>query len=282
MTMQKFLWIIIFFLTIVVLAALILAMYGQYELLTQPSGAIDAQKYSLLPGVTVSTGVLIAVLSFVRERQKTTLERQRHASEVLLSIVKDGFQTVIKLLSDQNNDRMVWVRAARTLRRAIELKDQITSEEYQLAYKLEEERARNDLYMVLTVQDAKTKSRNPLPPQFFYGIDDWATTKTLDDAAIKASSVIKAYSVTIDSVPPQPTLQPLAVRSIIAIFEFLEYPKDYDDPLGSVGIWDENWDRLYSIDQGARRFVAHTLQKLAIGGKLHNRPKSENAEDGSR
>lgn len=173
----------------------------------------------MLPGIAVSTGVLIAAIIFVRERRKAEFERQRHVSEILLARVRDGLQTTIELLSDQNNDRMVWIRAARTLRRAMELKEQIKSEEYQVAYKLEEERARNHLNMILTVRDATTKTRSPLPPQFFYGIDDWKTTKTLDGAAISASPKIEAYSVTIDSVPPQPTLRPLSAKSVIAIFE---------------------------------------------------------------
>lgn len=278
--MQKFLSTIISFLTLVALAVLVLAIYGQYELFYQSTGGTGAQKYSLLPGVAVSTGVLIAALTFLRERQRAYVERQRHISEVLLARVEDGFQTTIKLLSDQNNDRVVWVRAARTLRRAIELKDQIKSEEYQIAYKLAEERARNDLYVVLTVQDPKTKARDPLPPQFFYGIDDWKTTKTLDDAAIKASQVVKAYSVTIDSIPPQPTMRPLAARSVIAIYEFLKYPEDFDDPLGNVPEWGEDWEASHDIDQGARRYVAHTLQKFAVNGKLHARPKADKGEGG--
>src|SRR5690606_25934553 len=101
---------------------------------------------------------------------------------VLLEQANEGFKTAIELLSDQNNSRSTWVRAARTLLQAKQLGHQIISEEYKIAYRLREERARNDLYKILTLPDAKTNGRQPLPPQFFYGIDDWKTCATLDEA----------------------------------------------------------------------------------------------------
>ena len=48
---------------------------------------------------------------------------------------------------------------------------------------------------------ARSENRRacPLPPQFFYGIADWRTCKTLDEAAIQASQKITAYAITIDN-----------------------------------------------------------------------------------
>lgn len=269
--MNKFLSTVIVVLAVVALCVLGVSIYGQFRLMTA-DGLADGQRFVLLPGIAVSAGVLIAALTFIRERAKTETERQRHVSEVLLGQASEGFKTVIELLSDLNNSRVTWLRAARTLLRAQKLGRQITSEEYKVAYRLQEERARNDLYKILTLPDEKTKGRQPLPPQFFYGIDDWRTCSTLDDAAILASDSAVAYSVTINSVPPRPNLRPLASRSVVAIFEFIEYPKDYDDPLDEVVDWDENWDRSLDVDQGARRYVAHTKLKMAVGGKLFDKP----------
>jgi hypothetical protein len=42
-----------------------------------------------------------------------------------------------------------------------------------------------------------------------------------------------------------------------------------------VPIWDTNWDQSHDIDQGARRYVAHTRQKFAVGGKLHDRSQKD-------
>lgn len=272
--MQKFLTIVIVVLAFVAVGVLAASVYGQYHLMAVEEG-VQSQRFALLPGIAVSVGVLIAALTFVRERGKTEMERRRHVSEVLLAQASEGFKTVVDLLSDQNNSRVVWVRAARTLLQTKQLGRKIHSEEYKLAYELQEERARNDLYTILTLTDDKTSGRQPLPPQFFYGIDDWRTCETLDEAAIRASQNAVAYTVTIDSVPPQPTLRPLSARSVVAIFSFVEYPKDYDDPLDDVPDWDENWDQSNDIDQGARRYVAHTKQKVAIDGKLYDTEAKE-------
>lgn len=268
--MQKFLSIVIGVLGVVALAVLGVAVFGQYQLLTTP-GTEGSQRFQLLPGIAVSAGVLIAALSFMRERAKTEVERRRHASEVLLAQASAGFKTLVELLSDQNNSRVTWIRAARTLLQAKRLGHQINSEEYKVAYQLEEERTRNELYKLLTLHDPKTNGRRPLPPQFFYGIEDWRSCRTLDEAAIRASDKVEAHSVTIDAVPPSPSSRPLVARSVVAIFSFIEYPRNYDDPLDDVVDWDENWDQSFDIDQGARRYVAHTKQKVAINGQLLDR-----------
>jgi hypothetical protein len=276
--MQKLLTTLIVILALAVLSVLVAALFGSYTLIFDPSNNLNiSQRLSLLPSIVISAGVLVAILTFARERKKQALERQRHMSEVFLERVKDGFKTVIDLLSDQNNNRATWVRAARTLLKSVELKAQISSEEYKIAYELEEERARNDLYTILSLVDKKSGARVPLPPQFFYGIDDWRTCHSLDDAAIKASSSAVVYSMTIDEVPPQAFLKPLSPKSVIAIFDFVEYPKTYNDPLKSVGDWDDNWEASHGIDQGARRYVAHTKQKVAVGGKLHDNEKKKSS-----
>ena len=249
---------------IVVLAAfafcvLCASLYGQYALWVTP-GVLDSQRFALLPGIAVSIGVLIAALTFVRERGKAETEQRRHVAEILLAQASDGFKAVVALLSDQNNNRAVWVQAARTLLQARRLGALINSAEYKIAYNLQEERARNELYHVLTLSDENSSARKPLPPQFFYGIDDWRNCDSLEDAAARTSPNPIAYQVTIDTVRPQPVLRPLAERSVAAIFDFAAFPSDYDDPLDEAPEWDENWDLAHGMDEGARRYVAHRIK----------------------
>lgn len=276
--MSRVLTIVIGGLAIVALAVLGTSIYGQYLLMASDDVG-DSQRFVLLPGIAISAGVLIAALTFLREKARADLESSRHTSEVLLKNASEGFRTVVELLSDQNNSRITWLRAARTLLQARKMGEKINSEEYRIAYKLQEERTRNELYMVLTLSDEQTMARQPLPPQFFYGIDDWRSCATLDEAALQASDSATAYRVTIDSVPPRPGLRPIATKSVVAIFEFIEYPKDYDDPLDVVVDWDTNWDRSLGIDQGARRYVAHAKQKIAVGGKLHDLSSEKGVQD---
>jgi len=271
---QKSLTTVIVLLAAVAVGVLIAAIYGEYQLWFADD---VSERFALLPGIAVSTGVLIAALTFLREKAKTEGERRRHVSEMWLAQASAGFKSAVELLSDQNNSRLTWIRAARTLLQAQRLGRQIDSKEHQVAYKLEEERARNELYKSVTVVDPKTGARQPLPPQFFYGIEDWRSDMTLDDAAIKAASKPEAFRVTIDTVPPTPGLRPLAAKSVVAIYAFVEYPKDYDDPLNDVVVeWDEHWDQSLLIDQGARRYVYHQKTTIVSNGKIHDRKVKAN------
>ncbi|MEX0899798.1 MAG: hypothetical protein WD081_03810 [Gammaproteobacteria bacterium] len=228
-------------------------------------------QWAYLPTIAISAGVLVALLSFERERRKHESENERMRSRIFLERAASAFEAVCRLLGNRNNDRMTWVRAARTLLRAVQLGKKIRDPDYKLAYELEADRARNDLYNSLTSADELTGVRSPLPPQFFYGIPDWWKYETLDEAAVKASSSINVYSMSIDKLPPQPHLKQLSPRSIVAIYDFLEYPNDYEDLLDSVDTWGDKWQDSHGVDQGARRYVAHADSTFAIDGKLHKK-----------
>ncbi|WP_119627856.1 hypothetical protein [Methylocaldum marinum] len=228
----------------------------------------------LLTAVVASSGVLVALLAFSRDREKLAREREENRSKILLEQAKAGLDEVIELLQDQNNNRVIWVRAARVLLEATALGRGIKAPEYIKAYRLYEDKTRSELYRTLSTYNEETQERDPLPPQFFYGIKDWSRPISLDDAAREASPEVRVSSVSIDSVVPEPSLKPLAAKSVVAIFEFLEYPSDYTDPLQEVQVWQVDWDRSYGPSQGARRYVAHAEVTTAVGGKLHKREKS--------
>ncbi|WP_077728891.1 hypothetical protein [Methylocaldum sp. 14B] len=225
----------------------------------------------LLTAIVASSGVLVALLAFARDREKLAREREENRSKILLEQAKAGLDEVIELLKDQNNNRVIWVRAARVLLEATALGRAIKAPEYAKAYRLYEDRIRSELYRALTVYDEETQERNPLPPQFFYGIKDWSRQISLDDAAREVSPEVRVSSVSIDSVVAEPSLKPLAAKSVVAVFEFLEYPSDYSDPLLEVEVWQGDWDSSYGPSQGARRYVAHAQATTAVGGRIHKR-----------
>lgn len=274
--MKQIISIAIWVLGIVVLATLVTSISIEALALFCPSTGFPKLSGgdSLLSSIAISSGVLIAILTFARERQKVEIEHQRHKSKVMLERSSAALDTSINLLKDKNNSRLIWVRAARMLRTAVDLRNEIKDTDYLLAYELEVDRARNELYDVLTIHSEETGERSPLPPQFFYGIKDWSDkSKTLDQAAIEASTGAEAYTLSMDELPPQAGLKPLSPRTVIAVYDFLEYPKDYKDkdPLNKVEDWDDNWEESFGAEQGARRYVTHTKIKFAVDGKLHDR-----------
>jgi hypothetical protein len=105
----------------------------------------------------------------------------------------------------------------------------------------------------------------------------------LDDVAKLASPKIVVQDVSIDKVLRKSTNRSLAEVSVVTIYDFLEYPKEYKDPLNSVTVWRGDWDFGQNIglgiDQGARRFIYHKLRHTAIDGKLYkNEIPDENIE----
>ena len=145
----------------------------------------------LLSTVVVSSGVLIAILTFSRDRGRLAREREENRSQILLEQAKAGLNEAYELLKDQNNDRVIWVRAARVLLEATALGAQIKALDFVKAYRLYEDKIRSELYLALTIYNSDTHKRDPLPPQFFYGIKDWGRSISLDDAAREASQNVR-------------------------------------------------------------------------------------------
>jgi hypothetical protein len=98
---------------------------------------------SLLSSIAISSGVLIAILTFARDRERLAREREENRSKILLDQAIDGIDEVLELLKDKNNNRVIWVRAARVLLDATSLGKQIKAPEYIKAYRLYEDKMRN-------------------------------------------------------------------------------------------------------------------------------------------
>ncbi|BBB22750.1 conserved hypothetical protein [Abyssogena phaseoliformis symbiont OG214] len=239
----------------ITIAILILAIYNIFGL--APEAIIGQSKMSSLPAIAISAGVLIASITYLSNKSSQAVTHQRKRDELYLSITRESFDEVYGLLKDKNNDRIVWVRASRLLLKTLAIKSKIQTPGILDAFKLAEERLRNELYRSLSVKSDIFSSRQPLPPQFFYGIADWKTEISLDEAAKKSSSKIEAHLVEIDKNLPEPEMAPLSAKTVIAIFDFMEFPKDYDDPLPNVEEWTDNWKDTHGIEQGAKRYIAH-------------------------
>ena len=212
--------------------------------------------------------ISITYEQFNNQKQRQDIEDTDKRSLFFFEQAKLGLEEVYDMLKDKNNDRVTWVRAARDLLRARSIGKAITVQEYQEAYRLTEEKIRHKLYLALTIYDQKTHNRNPLPPQFFYGVQNWDVVRPLDEVAKEVSQQVQVYGISIDQTVPQSNTLPLAAKSVIAIYDFLEYPTDYDDPLKTVEKWSDNWEDSSGVSEGAKRFVYHVTHNTAIGGKL--------------
>lgn len=234
---------------------------------------LDSNRLTFIPYFVVSIAVFTALLTYLREKNKLQNEKQGNQSKIFLQLAKEGLESAYDMLKDQNNNRIIWVRASRDILHSLNLAKEISTPQYVEAYRLFEEKIRHKLYLALTELDEKTGERQSLPPQFFYGVADWKDKKPLDDVAKEASSKIKVGSVSIDHIREEPNSTPLSVNSVVAIFNFMEYPTEYDDPLKKIIVWDEGWENSFGVSQGAKRFVSHFTSHTAFNGKLF--PKND-------
>jgi len=256
-------------LTLILLIALITSLAFIFE---------DTSKY--LPPLIFSTAAFIAMLTYWREHNKTIEESQRSKSELFLKLASEGLSTVYELLKDKNNNRIIWIRAARTLLESKSLSEEIKSEEFQRAYRIHEEKVRNNLYLILRTDEDNPQ---PLPPQFFFGTKDWKSGKNLDELAIETSQKFNSYNIDINSVPPEPPLDPLSEKSVCAIYDFLKYsdPDDYldKDLLQKVEPWKGGYDHIFGPHSGAARYIYHRKTKYAVGEELHKRKSEDKSSE---
>ena len=212
----KYFLVLLVLLTIIVLLALFVSLVGVF----------DEDNSNYLSSLVLSSAALIAMLTFWREHNKTALENRRSTSKFFLRRASDGLNALYELLKDQNNDRVIWIHAARTLLESVNLAKEIELEEYRHAYRLHEGQVKYKLYLMLRAYDESTYSFQPLPPQFFFGTPRWKVGEPLDDLAKEHSQKFEVHDITLDKVPIEPPLGPLSEESVWAIFDFLDYPRD--------------------------------------------------------
>jgi hypothetical protein len=257
------------------LATLTIAILNIFCLI--PEAIIEQSKMSTLSAIAISCGVMIASITYLRDRDSQVTERKKQNDEIMLRLAKEGFDETYDLLKDQNNNRVTWIRAARILYDSLGLKKEVELPQYVKAFNLAEERLRNQLYRVLQTEpnNPEESDKASLPGQFFYGAKDWKDSKlTVDEVAVNSKSPIKSYSVSIDKVTPEPKSGGLTESSVVAIYNFLKYPDEYEDPLNKIKIWEGHFDDGFGLEQGPRRYIYHKQNYIVIDGKLITLNKS--------
>jgi len=234
----------------------------------------------VIPAIAIGSGVLIAILTFQndqvksvrqrirrekedRERDKRNQEeRNRNHSQVFLERAIIGFDESVELLKIGHGqkcpepNRVTWIHAAMTLLHAQEIGSQINSPEYKKAYELEVNRTRGKLHQILQCPHHETYMMVPLPAHFFYGLLDWhnrwAKKTEIDEIAKMANN---QPSSDVDGMPTINTLK-LDPNSIVAIYDFMRFPKDFPDLVSQVIVWDKPWSEALDYDgRGAREYV---------------------------
>lgn len=131
-----------------------------------PESLIEQSKMTSLPAIAISSGVLIASITYLRDKASQAATHQRKSDELYLNLARESFDEVYGLLNDKNNDRVVWVRASRLLLKTLAIKSKVKTPDIIEAFQLAEERLRTELYRSLSVKLAGHSSRQPPGSRF--------------------------------------------------------------------------------------------------------------------
>lgn len=235
-----------------------------------------ANSRDLIAPLVAGTGVLIAVLAFIHDREKIANDRAEAKSKVLYEQAKQGLEQAYEQLEGLSQDRIVWIRAARLLVIAKSLASSITSNEYAEAYRLAAESVRARLYTKFNPKNSDGDLL-PLPPAFFFGYAEWRTSQyTLNQLAVLTATPIKVRSVSPENPVPDPCLLGLEQRSVCMVMDFLNFPSDYADPFDQIdkNIW-RGWREMIGHAQGARTYIEHRERYFLINKRLYDRESKE-------
>jgi len=267
---------IVLLLITIAIATLLIAIGNVFGLI--PACLIDQSKMSTLPAIAISSGVLIASLAYLRDKNKHDAESELKHDEFQLQITKEGLSEVYELLKDLNNSRVVWIRAARVLLSTLEIGESLNVRQCKMAYEIAKEDLRSKLHQLLHTEpeDPTQSDLESLPPQFFYGVENWRDrTLSIDEAAVQSKSKFKAYRVTLDKVTPEPKISELDSCSVVAIYDFtLSVDESFDDPLSSISVWKGDSHNYRGVKQGPAKYLEHKSRYYVVDGKLHKLKKA--------
>lgn len=213
--------------------------------------------WQTVANVATALALLVAAGAFIWQIYSHRQERRYINSSFALESARTSLDEAVKLLSDKNNDRITWIAAARILRRAVEISSKVTETVHVDVLEVQLERYRRVFGQILGFDDTHKNAA------FFYGSGN--PSADIEEAA-KESTRSKSTSR-----GETPVLKALPEGALWTIWEFAQYPKDYEDPIKErfpdqqfAGPGMLLWPGLYD-------YLKHIREYRSANGKLIQR-----------
>jgi hypothetical protein len=161
----------------------------------------------------------------------------------------NAYDEAVKLIED-NNDRVKWVAAGRSLEHAKMLSSLVSEDSHKRALEVKQLIYRRRFYEIL----------HDKPAVFFYGAKD--CTVSLNAAAANSS---------------KSPLSDLSEKSIRSVWEAAQFPDDYQETLDK-NFSSEDTDKLICIYPELHKFIEHKRRYIALSGRLLDRTTKEYIE----
>jgi len=231
----------------------------------------DAQSHSinklqLMGALAILLSAFIASMSVMKSIKHSDEHKESENSiknsKFYLDNLVDGLEVVYNLLKDGNNNRVIWIEAARTLENTLNLRKKVTEPSHQEILEIRLMKYRHLFYKLFTTGE----NHDSLPTSFFSGIKEWKSTTDITKAMKQATSEIEAQVITEFAVPESPSLLYLTPSSIMSIYNFIKFPDTYEDPLDKFPSLKEiNIDEYFKdmgYATGAKEYIRYLKKSI--------------------
>lgn len=203
----------------------------------------------------VATGLLgsiLGVTNFWRDRDRRREDEEEKRSQFHLDACRKGYESARMLLADDNNDRATWIQAGRALKHAQALAKGVTRDEHKRLLELYRIEYRGFFFRALQK-----------PATFFYGAKE--TSIPIQQAAAESTAPETGLNRTITS-----TLKELSPKSMFAVWEAAQWPRDYVDPLDAE-FEEAQVGQLMAIFPGVHEFLDYRRNWSSASGRVRPR-----------
>lgn len=188
--------------------------------------------------------------AFRKQNEQAAKESAEKRSQFYLDSCVGAYARAQSLLEDGNNDRDTWIAAGRALKHAKQLATDVTVDAHLRVLELERLMYRGFFHKLLQSKTAAS----------FYGARVGSTFGNLDEAA-RASSL-------------HSEIGQLDERSLYAVWEAAQWPRDYEDPLNRTFSPEER-EHLGILFPRLHDYLEHRQQWHSVNGQLVRNPDQE-------
>ncbi len=213
--------------------------------------------WQTVANVATALALLVATGAFIWQIISHRQEKAYSKSNFALQSALESYNEAIALLSDNNNDRVTWITAARIVERANQISKNITEQVHIDVLEIQRERYRRQMAVILGFDNPNKGA------WFFYGSTN-AGSEVKEAAKESTRSVHTAWG-------SKGQLKYLSETSLATLYSLASYPSNYEDPLkketfdGKIGV------EMRASFPGLFDYLMHRADFESVNGNLVKR-----------
>lgn len=179
---------------------------------------MESINWSTVANAATLMALIVSIIVFIWQIVSNWNQVRYEKSSFHLAETIKAYEEAISMLSNGNNDRIIWIAAAKILARGKKISSQIVHKTHKEVFEVRLEMYRIHIGNILGY-------RNPrITGSFFYGAED--PTVPINEAE-GASNAEQEYEGWTANIPRR-----IDESALYCIWKEAQFPEDYSDPLG--------------------------------------------------